>query len=174
MRGALANLDAELDARGWTVHDITLVMTAALDDVLQACPDRQDLPRAELAARPSPEWLEGYVYRGRTLPPSAVAVLVNASDPVFALVRRGDARLGVARGAIADGWLGVTAVTVDLAHRRQGVATHLLAELARWGRRRGAAHVYLQVGVENTAAVLMYRRLGFDVHHRYHYRRAPS
>lgn len=170
----LADLDEQLAARGWAARDTTQVMIATIETVLNRCPRHPDLPTPDLAAHPSPEWLEGYLYRGRPLPPSAIEVLINTADPVFALVRRGDARLGVARGALTPGWLGITAVTVDPAHRRLGVGTHLLVELACWARTRGARHIYLQVAEQNHGAIELYRRAGFEVHHRYHYRSAPS
>ena len=44
-----------------------------------------------------------------------------------------------------DGWLGVTAVTVAEEHRRQGLATAVMAALQGWAAGRGAASVYLQV-----------------------------
>jgi ribosomal protein S18 acetylase RimI-like enzyme len=170
----LAEVDAALAARGWTSRDPTAVMTAAIDEVLDRCPRHPDLPTPDLAAHPAPDWIDGYRYHGGPLPASAIAVLINTADPVFALVRRGDVRLGVARGAVTPGWLGITAVTVDPAHRRMGVGTHLLVELAYWARARGARHIYLQVAEGNHAAAALYGRAGFVVHHRYHYRDAPT
>jgi GNAT superfamily N-acetyltransferase len=145
---ALAELDAALERRGWPSSDLTTVMTADIGAVLDACRSHPDLPPAELDDRPSAEWRRGYLYRGAPLPASAVAVLTHTPDPAFALVRRGDVRLGV--------------------------ATHLLIELARWAAGRGARFIYLQVGADNAAAIALYRGAGFTVHHRYHYRHGPE
>ena len=57
----------------------------------------------------------------------------------------------VARGALADGWLCVTAVTVDDGHRRQGLATAVMAALGTWARDRGAESCVLQVASSNAA-----------------------
>jgi ribosomal protein S18 acetylase RimI-like enzyme len=75
---------------------------------------------------------------------------------------------------IADGWLGVTALTVDQTRRRGGVGRHLMGELMQWAADRGAHSAYLQVADENAAALGFYDRIGFVRHHPYHYRRAPA
>jgi ribosomal protein S18 acetylase RimI-like enzyme len=71
---------------------------------------------------------------------------------------------------VADGWLVVTAVTVDERYRRRGLATAVMAALGSWGRERGARSCLLQVVETNEPALALYGRLGFTEHHRYHYR----
>jgi GNAT superfamily N-acetyltransferase len=101
-------------------------------------------------------------------------VLVNAAeDPVFAAVRcpPDSAPLAaVARGVLVDGWLCVTAVTVDERHRRRGLATAVMAGLGAWAGERGGHSCVLQVAGANAGARTLYERLGFTEHHRYHYR----
>jgi GNAT superfamily N-acetyltransferase len=173
----LAELDTELRGRGWLPYNSTLMMIGTLQHLLDACPPSAALPRAVFDPVPSAGWLAGYHYRGKPLPSSAIAVLVNADSPVFASIPDSgcDQPQGVARGIVTDGWLGVTAVTVPSHRRRSGVGTELMGELARWAAAQNApAHsVYLQVDESNTAAVQMYLRLGFTAHHRYHYLAAP-
>ncbi len=96
---------------------------------------------------------------------------VNDPDAVSTrpISTRSTAPLGVARGVVDEGWLGVSAVTVDESRRRRGVGTHLLGELARWAARQGAHSVYLQVDAANEPAVRLYAGRGFVVHHRYTY-----
>ena len=131
----------------------------------------------ELAAAPDDAWLAGYRYRGTPLPPVAYDVLVNADGPVFASVRDDPPPAplaAVARGAVVDGWLCVTAVTVDERHRRRGLATAVMATLGAWARDRGAHSCLLQVAGDNSPALALYARLGFTEHHRYHYRLGPA
>ena len=159
--------DAAFDAAGWTREDDNLVLTAALADL----PDPQ--VDVHLAPAPDDAWLTGYRYRGTPLPPVASAVMVNADDPVFASVRFDPAPAplaAVARGVVVDGWLCVTAVTVDERYRRRGLATAVMAGLGAWARERGGHSCLLQVAGGNAPALALYERLGFTEHHRYHYR----
>ena len=159
--------DAALSAAGWTRDDDNLILTASLAGWPAPAVD------VELAKEPDESWLAGYQYRGTPLPPVARAVLVNADDPVFAAVRcePGPAPLAaVARGVLVEGWLCVTAVTVDERYRRRGLATAIMAGLGAWARERGGHSCVLQVAGGNAAARTLYERLGFTEHHRYHYR----
>lgn len=169
----LARLDTALAERGWTVLTPNLVMTADLDVLTTRLPTGPD-PFLVTTAVPDEEWLTGYLYRGTALPPHARKVLVHTDLPVFASIRDARGQAGVARGAVNDGWLGISAVTVSPDRRREGVGTRLMAGLARWGGMHGAARVALQVDGGNEAALTLYRGLGFTVHHGYHYRRAPD
>ncbi|WP_029431666.1 GNAT family N-acetyltransferase [Blastococcus sp. URHD0036] len=158
-------------AAGWERDEDTLVLTAPL-------PPARDDARVAVDLSPAPDdaWLAGYRHGGRDLPPAARRVLTDAEDVVFASVRLDPAPAplaAVARGVVTDGWLGVGAVTVDEPHRRQGLASAVMAALYRWGAERGARWSYLQVVESNAAARALYRRDGFIEHHRYHYRRAP-
>ncbi|WP_110181993.1 GNAT family N-acetyltransferase [Nocardioides solisilvae] len=72
-----------------------------------------------------------------------------------------------ARGAAAlDGdWLGVHRLHVDPSERRRGLATAVLAALLEWGAEQGATTAWLHVETQNAAALALYERLGFAVHH---------
>jgi len=72
-----------------------------------------------------------------------------------------------ARGeAAVDGdWIGVHAIEVDPGHRRQGLATAVLAELLSWGAEQGATTVWLHVETDNAPAIAWYDALGLAPHH---------
>ena len=163
--------DAAFAAAGWERDDDVLVLTAPV----QLRP--ADGVPVDLSPTPDEAWLTGYRYRGAALPAVAREVLTNAAEVVFASVRLDPAPAplaAVARGVLTDGWLGVTAVTVDERHRRRGLATGVMAALQRWAAERGGHSVYLQVVADNRPALALYRRAGFIEHHRYHYRRRPG
>lgn len=163
--------DAAFADAGWERDTDVLVLTAPL-----AAPPPAAVP-VELARTPDDAWLTGYRYRGTELPPVARQVLTSAEDVVFAAVRPAPPPAplaAVGRGVLTDGWLGVTAVTVDEQYRRQGLATAVMGALQRWAAERAAHSVYLQVVADNAPALALYRRAGFIEHHRYHYRRRPA
>ena len=174
-----AQLDAELDRRDWVSFNPTLVMVADLSQLLMAEPARADLPEVRLTTQPSSAWLQTCSYRGQKLPPVAPEVMVNSDQPLFASIAdngRDDAEheslLAVARGAIHQGWLGITAVDVIEGARRRGLASHMMRALFEHARTKGVRYVYLQATAENLPAQALYEGMGFTVHHRYHYRRS--
>lgn len=167
-------LDRDLAGRGWEAFNHTAVMTATVPQILAAGRTRADLPAVTVAPRPDAVWRSGYLYRGSPLPAAAVAVLEQADGPGFASVVQEGRLIGVARGVVTQGWLGITAVTVDAGHRRRGIGTHLMRGLIGWGQDRGARSIYLQVDEANEGALALYRAQGFTRHHGYHYRRPPT
>ena len=86
----------------------------------------------------------------------------------------GEQVLAIGRGVVDDGWLGLTAVEVAPEHRRRGLARAVMAAVHGWGAEHGATHAYLQVSADNAAAVALYDRVGYWVHHDYRYRSDPS
>jgi N-acetylglutamate synthase len=165
-------LDGALRARGWTPYNPTAVLTADLAVVLARLPAAD--PRVTVEPEPSPDWLSLYHYRGTTeLPPVARRVLAGAREPGFAVLREGGRVLAIARGSVDEGWIGVTAVEVDAAHRRQGLGTAVMRAILEWGLARAAVSAYLQVAEDNAGALALYDRLGFRRHHGYHYTVAP-
>jgi len=76
-----------------------------------------------------------------------------------------------ARGtAVLSGdWVGVHGLVVDPAHRRQGLATQVMAALVEWAAEQGARTVWLHVETDNQPALRLYESLGFSEHHRCRY-----
>lgn len=182
-------VDAVLAAAGWRTHDLVRFLTGDIDEVqtlaAAGLPDPSALTAVEarIDAVPDDSWLAAYHYRGAALPGHAREVLRRAGHDTqlsFASLSApaGDdgstSVLAVGRGALAQGWLGITAVTVPDQHRRQRHGTRLMWELAAWGAERGARAIYLQVASENAAALQWYAGLGFHHHHDYRYRVGPD
>lgn len=71
-------------------------------------------------------------------------------------------------------WAGFAAVEVDPGRRREGLATEVMAALARRALDEGASAAWLQVETDNEGARALYAALGFTPHHAYHYYRAPA
>jgi ribosomal protein S18 acetylase RimI-like enzyme len=174
--------DRLLAEHGWAAYDEVRVMIADLPALLDAAATDPEPALAvdrtvRVDERPDEAWLGAYHYRGGALPPNARAVIENGDHLGFASVRTtGDPSrvLAIARGSVERRWLGVTAVEVAPQARRQGLAGQVLLALARWATGLGAHSCFLQVAVENTAALALYGRAGFVEHHRYRYRLAPT
>jgi ribosomal-protein-alanine N-acetyltransferase len=66
--------------------------------------------------------------------------------------------LVVAPGVEAD----VLTVAVLPEYARQGIATHFMGELETWSQAKQALAMMLEVGTENTNAIALYEKLGYQ------------
>jgi ribosomal protein S18 acetylase RimI-like enzyme len=81
---------------------------------------------------------------------------------------------GVGMAVCERGWTGIFNIATAQHVRGRGVATAIMAELARWGLENGASGMYLQVMGSNEVAKRLYARLGFSYLYGYHYRTEPG
>ncbi|WP_079032464.1 GNAT family N-acetyltransferase [Streptomyces specialis] len=162
-------LAADLDRRGWAASGHTRVMVAPLAPVADREPDERVSVGRELTAR----WLSGWP-RAAEAPEVARQVLTAGPSVWFATATGPDGRPAAVGRCVVDGrWAGFSAVRVDPAHRRTGLATAVMAALSRAALADGASAAHLQVETDNAPAGALHTRLGFAEHHQYHYRTAP-
>jgi len=81
-------------------------------------------------------------------------VATNEKDQIVGYA----AVLVVAPGVEAD----VLTVAVLPEYARQGIATHFMKELEKWSQSKQALAMMLEVGVENTSAIALYQKLGYQ------------
>ncbi|MFL6288566.1 MAG: GNAT family N-acetyltransferase [Actinomycetes bacterium] len=169
------DLDQQLTARGWDHYNPTQVMVCDLDRLrMSARPGdaADDAIIIATSSTPDTEWINSFRYRGMPLLPDVAPILTRNEHPVFIAVRGQDgATCAIGRGAITDQWLGITALEVAEPFRRRGMGRQIIAELAAYASSHSVRHVYLQVAQDNTPAMTLYERLGFEHHHDYVYRR---
>lgn len=174
-------LDEALAARGWTAEGQASVRTAALAPVA----DRPGAERVRLARTPGPDWLRRYHRADGAVAAAAERVLTGGASVWFASVASDAAGSGdgaatdggyaaIGRCAVQGRWAVFGAVEVAPGHRRSGLATAVMAALARQALDEGAFGALLQVETGNTAAATLYDSLGFTTVGTYHYRRPPS
>ncbi|TXS56755.1 GNAT family N-acetyltransferase [Streptomyces sp. t39] len=182
--GTQEELGAALAGRGWRREVSAEVWTGGLAPVADLAVDDARV-RVERALGDT--WTRRY-QRFSEPGPQVRAVLTAGPSVSFATVpapsQDPDAAAGPAPGApeeapaaigrcVVDGrWAGFMAVEVDPAHRRQGLATAVMAALARRALDEGASAAWLQVESDNAPARELYTRMGFAVHHHYHHFRA--
>jgi ribosomal protein S18 acetylase RimI-like enzyme len=169
-------LDAELAGRGWQASESVLVMTKRLTEQ-----PTQNQPEAAadlvLATEPTKIWQDGYHARDGVLSDAALgllrrhenvrfAALIGSLDPLDPAI----GTIAIGRGVVDESWLGISMVEVAAEHRRQGLASRVMASLESWGANASAARAYLQVSESNVSAIQTYWRLGYTEHHRYHCR----
>jgi len=81
-------------------------------------------------------------------------VATNEADQIVGYA----AVLVVAPGVEAD----VLTVAVLPEYARQGIATHFMKELETWSQSKQALAMMLEVGVENSGAIALYEKLGYQ------------
>jgi ribosomal protein S18 acetylase RimI-like enzyme len=162
-------LDAELGERGWEPSEAVHVLTRRLG----AAAAWRVASEVTVDETPSADWFS--VYRaGQGATPDARGLLLRHGNVGFAELRLAGELVAVGRATVDDDWLGVNAIEVVPHARRQGCATLLMNALHEWGIQRGALRAHLEVSSSNEAAVALYERLGFRLHHDYRYRTAPG
>jgi ribosomal protein S18 acetylase RimI-like enzyme len=169
---ARAALDSALARLDWPLTSDIVVMVTSTSRLAERIAARAVAADVEITSRPDAQWLAVYE-RPERVSPAVVADLLTRHDRVgFAAIRHDGRTVAVARGTVDEGWLGLTAIAVEEAYRRQGLAQALIGALCRWAP--DAGRTFLQTDQTNVAAIALYRSIGFWAHHTYRYRGDPS
>lgn len=156
----------ELRACGWVdarpAQSDVLVMHTTLDHV-NAVPAYDVL----IEEHPGAAWYAA-AFDG-PVPEPAPTVLEGAPTAVFASIMLDGQVAAVGRGSMTGHWLGIDAIRVDASYRRRGLGTAVVQGLARWSGPLGGRRTYLEVLLENSAAMATYTRLGYREAYRYRY-----
>ncbi|MGY4980452.1 GNAT family N-acetyltransferase [Streptomyces sp. 900105755] len=163
-------LCAELERRGWLREVSAELWTGGLAPVA----DRAEGAGVLLSRAAGEDWLARYQRKG--VSEVALKVLGGGPSVWFATVpgAGGGAPAAIGRLVVDGRWAGFAAVEVDPGLRRRGLATEVMAALARRALAEGASAAWLQVETDNEGARALYGRLGFAAHHTYHHYRAPE
>ncbi|MFK0103840.1 GNAT family N-acetyltransferase [Streptomyces sp. NPDC091217] len=166
-------LCAELERRGWVREVSAELWVGGLAPVA----DRAEGAGVVLSRTADEAWLARYQRKG--VSEVALRVLGGGPSVWFATVPgessgSGNAPAAIGRLVVDGRWAGFAAVEVDPGLRRRGLATEVMAALARRALAEGASAAWLQVEAENAGARALYGRLGFAAHHAYHHYREPG
>ncbi|MGW2557771.1 GNAT family N-acetyltransferase [Streptomyces sp. NPDC001514] len=164
--GTQERLCAELEQRGWEREVTAELRTGGLAAVgdLDA-----EVSRVRLGRSVDEAWLRRYQRTG--VPgPHVLKVLSSGPSVWFATVPgEGDTPAAIGRCVVDGRWAGFMAVEVAPEYRRQGLATAVMAALARRALEEGASAAWLQVETDNGGARALYEGMGFAIHHLYHH-----
>ncbi|MEV6735703.1 GNAT family N-acetyltransferase [Streptomyces sp. NPDC051104] len=174
-------LCAELEARGWTREVTAELWTGSLAPLAD-----REAPGVELSRTADEAWLARYQRKGLSevalkvlgcgSPRSSEAESGGGPSVWFATVpgAQGAPPAAIGRCVVDGRWAGFAAVEVDPEQRRRGLATAVMAALARQALDEGASAAWLQVETDNEGARALYAGLGFGAHHAYHHYREPE
>ncbi|MEA2024756.1 MAG: GNAT family N-acetyltransferase [Actinomycetota bacterium] len=161
-------VDDALDQRGFSIEAPVLVMTRSLG---------ADEPAAEIGMSPSAteDWISTELAAlgiDRSLVDPWVATIQAVPSPAsFVTATHGTESVGAGFGVVTDDLLGIFEMAVRPNERRRGHARRMMKALHSFGHQHGAEQAFLQVVERDAAAVALYRSIGYEVSHRYWYRR---
>lgn len=166
------HLDELLAGRGYRPDARTAIQLAPLETVLVRTQTRLDYT-VTISDTVDSNWFEVFCY-GEHIKPHTAEIRRGILQRIgprtgFAAVRLGDQPVAVGLGVVERGWLGLFSLVTHPNYRRRGVATSLIYALVGWGQTHQASQVYLQVMTDNTPALALYDRLGFETLYHYHY-----
>jgi GNAT superfamily N-acetyltransferase len=167
-----ADLDEELERRGWQRHGDHVTMAKAI-----ATPPAVDrAPWVTRQVEATEAWLG--VYLGCVTPSRRGVASILAKgvpDPraYFGAAPEGEM---IATGlSVLDGSLASVQCMATLpAARRRGAARQILTAIEDWACARGARRLYLQTDLSNVGAIRLYESVGYAVVARYHTRELTS
>lgn len=163
-------LAVHLRARGYTARQPTSTLTAAVSGVAAAAPGVAGPPpgvEVGVSADLTDDWLAALGAYRPVDERAARVILTGSSAQAFATARRDGAVVGIGRLGVSAGWGGLAAMWVSPTDRGHGLGSRLLGALAQEAGRQGLRSLHLQVDADNAGALRLYRRRGFEPHHRY-------
>lgn len=163
------SLDAALATRGYGIVDPVNAYVAPVS-LLTDIP----IPRVTAFAIWEPLAIMAEIWAKGGIGPDRLNVMARAQTKTGILGRWNEKPAGTAFAAIHDGIAMVHAVEVLPHQRRQGMASWLMRRAAYWAAENGAHTLAVLCTEENTAANLLYQRLGFRKLCGYHYRQHPE
>jgi len=162
-------LDAALAARGYSLHDASILLEGTVAGLAAPVLDATAIDCEGRLACMDAIWAAGGIG------PARLAVMDRVAGPrAFLLGRLGDRPAACGFVAVAGGIAMLHALEVAPFARRQGIGARLTRLAAHWAAGQGAARLALAVTDANAPARALYGGLGLAEAARYHYRLAPE
>lgn len=153
-------LDALLESEGWTEKVIVHVMVC---DIHVGEMDQKDFGVWEFSDLPSDEWIGLQNDEG-------AKEIMERYPAIYAGLRVGGELVAAGRAANFEKWTVLTRLFVQPDFRGKGLGKDLVTQLLETAKKKGATKALLQVDSKNTAAIALYKKMGFTLHHAYKYR----
>lgn len=162
-----------LDELGYTTEGGSSVQTAQCAEVLERS---APLAQYEIFTYNSLEehWLDSFLeiegIGGEKREAYRLIMSRIAPRVCYVQISLGSKVAGIGMAVSERGWAGLFNIATSVEYRRRGIGGQVVRALAEWSLQTGTENLYLQVMLNNTAAINLYGRLGFAHLYGYHYR----
>ncbi|UYP46100.1 hypothetical protein NEF87_002385 [Candidatus Lokiarchaeum ossiferum] len=165
------NLEEFLDKRGYSKIDETSVQEVSLLNDFNS----KSRLKMDYFTAVNETWLKHYCHMNRVSEQNQLnlkGILTNIVTPAFYVLLYNKNECVACGLGVQDGiFIGLFDIVVAKNHRNQGIGTQLIQYLLELGKNNGAQKAYLQVMLNNPAALHLYEKLGFQEQYRYWYRK---
>jgi ribosomal protein S18 acetylase RimI-like enzyme len=165
-------LDGRLRANGYLKDALTSVQVMELNSV-----SGQTSREAHLLESLSAEWLDDFC-RMSAVTSSQRKTLKQILSNItprhcFVSLEAYDQVVACGMGVLQSGYIGLFDIVTDPAFRNRGYGRRVVKNILAWGRQNNAGKAYLQVMLNNPAALHLYSKIGFVEEYQYWYRVKP-
>lgn len=164
-----SGMDELLDASGYYLHSHISFQTLDLSG-------RSLLtdPEIVLETRIRENWIDDFIRMNGFNPThktTYLSIMHQVLTPyvLVSVHREGDVA-GVGLGVVDESHIGIFDIVVDPRHRGRGLGRKIVEAILCWGVELGARTAYLQVLADNTPAINLYQKMGFQESYLYWYR----
>jgi GNAT superfamily N-acetyltransferase len=164
-----ADLDSELESRGYKTDALTSIQLIDLSNKITSASTS-----VILSSELTEEWLEAFCtmsnisINNKTVLGQILNLIILKK--CFVSITTGSRITACGLGVIQNGYMGIFDIVTDLSFRKKGFATNIMEGLLSWGKANNAHTAYLQVMLNNEAALKLYEKLGFKEEYKYWYR----
>ncbi|MGD9161910.1 MAG: GNAT family N-acetyltransferase [Desulfobacteraceae bacterium] len=162
------NIEIEniLDSRDYTKGDHSLVLSQDLQN--------KEFPSLEFEPITIDGWMELYceLSNKEIKEHSTHIKMINSIKYKYLIaILPGDKNImSCGLGVISDGLFGIFDIVTHPQYRNKGYGYKLINGMLYWAVQNLAHTSYVQVTAENTPAVRLYKKLGYDLSYEYHYK----
>lgn len=166
IRDGEAELDAQLEARGYVVKDPVNLWTCPAERLTDI-----PVPRVTAFCVWEPLAIQREIWEQAGIGPERLAVMRRVQGPKTGLLgRHRDKPAGAGFVAIHDGVAMVHALEILPHQRRAGMGGWMMRQAAFWALENGASELAVLCTKRNEGANGLYASLGMDCTGQYHYR----
>lgn len=164
-----SNLDAILEEYEYKIDAPTSVQLVDLDKI-----DGANSEGLTYSITINEEWLQSFCSMSN-VPEERKDLLYSILKNIipkkfFVLMKQQERVIGCGLGVLQDDFIGLYNIEIDKEYRNKGYGKKLVLNLLRLGKVEGAKKAYLQVMLNNPAALKLYSNIGFREEYKYWYR----